>query len=96
LLFATFIFGLINTQWIYLYNNRADRVNSFIESFGIITVADIFIYEVVMILIKVFIFYIIIRSDDMPRWKRCLVGFIAALPWVFIKINFRRLLLLAK
>jgi hypothetical protein len=81
-MFGLVVLGIINTIWIYLYNYKARRNNSFLRTFGILTAIDLLAYEIAIIVIKTVLFYLIVRTDDIPKWKRCLVAVITALPWV--------------
>lgn len=80
---ATYLLGLLNTTWISLRNAESSRSNDFYQDFSMSIVFDYFVYEIVIVTSKSFIYFLIIESDEFACWKKCLVSFIAALPWTF-------------
>ena len=78
------MFGLLNTAWISMNAIKNKRDLEFIEEFGLATAIDYFFYEIVIILTKSLVYYVIIRTDNFPWWKRFLISFISTLPWVCI------------
>lgn len=76
------LLGALNTTWIYLYTIEQKADIAFIKDFINSIIFDFLVYEVIVILTKSLIFYSIIKSDDIPWWKRCLIAFVAVLPWV--------------
>lgn len=47
------------------------------------TALDYLVYDVVVIVMKAFIYSFLIRADKKTYCQICLVGFISTLPWLF-------------
>lgn len=76
-------FGFINTTWVSLdsYHNELDC--QFMEDFMLSTALDYLVYDVVVIVMKAFIYSFLIRADKKTYCQICLVSFISTLPWLF-------------
>jgi hypothetical protein len=72
----------MNTTWIYLYAEKNNKEIDFISDFIKSVIIDYLIYEVIILTAKTLIFFSIIRTEKMSWWKKCLIGFMNALPWV--------------
>jgi hypothetical protein len=83
--------GALNTTWVYLNAMNNDKEIAFIKDFQNSVIFDYLVYEIIIILTKTVIFVSIVKSADIPWWKRCLIWFVAVLPWVivFSNIDFR-------
>ena len=78
-----FILGMLNTIWISLTKEEANEQCQILNDFLLSTVFDNFVYEILIIFTKS-IFYLIITKDKKITFcKRCLIGILAAMPWVF-------------
>ena len=82
-----FIFGLINTTWISLQFEKLSKENEIYKEFGLAVVFDYFVYEIIILLSKSFIYFVLIKDDFLPWWKKFLISFISAMPWVNIFLN---------
>jgi hypothetical protein len=61
---------------------KNNRSLEFIKEFGLATIIDYFVYEIIIISTKTLVYYFIIKSDKFPWWKKFLVSVISTLPWV--------------
>lgn len=80
------IFGLINSTWISLKQIEIGREVQFYRQFGLALLMDFFAFEILILLTKSIIFFLIIKDEDnnnLPCWKNFLITLIAAMPWVF-------------
>jgi hypothetical protein len=82
LLIASFVLGLMNTTWIYLYAQKSNKEIDFIGDFIKMVLIEYLIYEVIILITKSLIFFTIIRTKQITCWKKCLIAFINTLPWV--------------
>jgi hypothetical protein len=80
---AVFVFGLLNTTWVSLVTLKEERECDFLKDFGLSTLFDYFVYEVMILTMKSIIYTLLIRNDEVTWWKRCLIAFLATLPWAF-------------
>lgn len=72
------------------------RENGFYKQFYLATFFDYFVYEVIILLTKSLIYFLLIKDSNLPWWKKFLISVISAMPWVkfFFKIYFLKFLLL--
>ena len=80
---AMTIFGTVNTLWISLdsINNKLEC--NFIEDFFMATVFDCFIYQVVILIMKTVIYFILIRSKKKSCIRAVIFCIVSSLPWIF-------------
>ena len=77
-----FVFGLINTSWISMKFVANDKENEIYKQFGLATVMDYFVYEIVILFTKSVIYFALIKDENLPWWKKFFVAIISAMPWV--------------
>lgn len=77
-----FVFGLFNTTWISLKFHKMGRDEEFFETFYLATIMDYFVYEIIILLTKSLIYFLLIKDTNLPWWKKFLISIISAMPWV--------------
>jgi len=72
LMFSAFSWSVINTTWIYLRNYSVGRDNDFLVYFFValfVKMVNLFI----LFFIKTVLFYFIVKSSEVPTWKKNLI-----------------------
>ena len=77
------IFGTVNTLWISLDSINNQLECNFIKDFFMATVFDCFIYQVVILMMKTIIYFILIRSKRTSCIRAILFCIVSSLPWIF-------------
>jgi hypothetical protein len=72
IMFVFFIWGILNTQWIFLRNLRIGRENVFIYYY-FTTLISKFIIIFFMLWIKALLLFVIFRNSEVPIWKIVLI-----------------------
>ena len=83
LFFLLFVFGTLNTTWISITRDKENRECEFLNEFLWNTLLDNFVYEILIILSKSIVYFILIRNMKMNFCKKCMIGVLAALPFIF-------------
>ncbi len=77
-----FALGLLNTTWIYLYSERENQTNAFLNDFRNSLIFDFLVYEVIIVTTKAMIYFYIVKTNKISRFKKCLIITLSLLPWV--------------
>ena len=77
-----FFYGFINTLFITLNAEKNNKENEMADIFALNQVMDIFVYSVITIISKSFMFWAITNDEKVACWKRTLIFLIALLPYV--------------
>lgn len=80
---AMTVFGTINTLWISLDSLNNNLECNFIQDFFMATVFDCFIYQVLILILKTCIYFILIRSKKTSCIRAVLFCIVSSLPWIF-------------
>jgi hypothetical protein len=74
----------LNTAFVALKFEEINKDKSFFKQFGLATVFDYFVYEIIILVTKSLIYFFLIKDENLSWWKKFLISIISAMPWVFI------------
>jgi hypothetical protein len=76
---------MINTQWIALIfsKKKNEMENTFLYEFYIATLLDYLVYQIFLIKLKAFVFFLIVKDREKTWWKTMIISIISLCPWFF-------------